>query len=271
MTGVVLLFLAATAVALVRSVLGFVRFRARVGAALGAAPDIRWQRWTSRGVAVTVSGHALELDLIPTYVFARRRRPPEEALLEELLDSARRRLPPGPVPPLPLVRDRILPVLKPAGALPPERGYRPDNVLTRRPLDREITIAYVIDAPFRITYVTWGMLGAWGMPDDALHALALENLRARTRRLLEEIGGPRREYAALDGYDAARLLVADLLVPPDLRDPLFAIPHEHACLIAPADRAGDLRAAAARAHRTAPLALTPALFRWTGSAPERTA
>ena len=269
MSGAVLLLLAAIGVAVARHSLGFLRFRARVRASLDATPDIRWQRWTRRGLAVTVSGYALELDLIPTYLHLRLRRPREHALLSELADALRRRVPPGAIPPLLLVRDRILPVLKPAGALPPAQGYVLENVLARRPLDDDISVAYVVEGQFHMTYVTRGMLGAWALDDGTLHTLALENLRARTRHLLEEIGGPRREYVALDGYDAARLLVADLLVPPGVTDPVFAIPHEHACLIAPADRLGELREAAVKAFRSAPLPLTSALYQWTGMRPQK--
>jgi len=266
-SGAVLLLLAAAGIAVVRYSLGFLRFRARVRAALDATPDIRWQRWTGRGLAVAVSGYALELDLIPTYLHARLPRVRERALLEELADALRRRIPPGAIPPLPLVRDRILPVLKPVRALPPDRGYLPENVLIRRALDPEVSIAYVMEGQFRMTYVSAGMLRAWDLGADALHALAVENLRERTAHLLDEIGGPRREYVALDGYDASRLLVADLLVPPGLRDPLFAIPHEHACLLAPAGERAALRAAAEAAHRTATLPLSTALYRWTGAGP----
>jgi hypothetical protein len=254
-----------------RQSLGFLRFRGRVRTSFDATPDIRWQRWTGRGLAVTVSGYALELDLIPTFLHARLRGVREPVLLDELADALRGRIPPGTIPPLLLVTDRILPVLKGVRALPPDRGYLAENILVRRPLDAEVSIAYVIEGQSRMTYVTAGMLRIWQIKEDALHALAEENLRRRTRHLLEEIGGPRREYLALDGYDASRLLVADLLVPPDLRDPVFAIPHEHACLIAPARERTALREAALAAYRTAGLPLTPALYRWAGTGPERLA
>jgi hypothetical protein len=267
--GAVLLIAAAVGVAVVRQSLEFLRFRARVRAALDATPDIRWQGWTARGLAVDVSGYRLELDLIATYLHVRPRRAGERALLEELADALRGRVPPGAIPPLPLVRDRILPVLKAVRALPPDRGYVPENALTRRPLDADVAIAYVIEGQFRMTYVTTGMLSAWDMPGGALHELAIENLRGRTRHLLEEIGGPRRAYVALDGYDAARLLVADLLVPPGLSAPVFAVPHEHACLIAPAAERETLRAGVAEAYRTAAAPLTVSLYRWTGDGPAR--
>ena len=269
MRGVVLLLLAAAGVTVVRHSLGFLRFRDHVRAAFDATPDIRWQRWTGRGLAVAVAGYTMELDLIPTYLHTRLRRVQESVLLDELADALRRRIPPAAIPPLPLVRDRILPVLKAPRALPPDRGYLAENILLRRPLDPEVSIAYVIEGQFRMTYVTAGMLRTWEMRESALHALAEENLRERTRHLLEEIGGPRRRYLALDGYDASRLLVADLLVPPGLADPVFAIPHEHACLVAPAVERAALREAAEAAYRAADLPLTAALYRWAGTEPER--
>lgn len=263
------LLFGAAGVAIIRSSIGFLRFRARLRAALEATPDIRWRRWTGRGAAVTVSGYALELDLIPTYLHLRLRRPGEQTLYGDLADALRGRVPPGSVPPLLLVRDRILPVLKAHGTLPPTRGYVAENLFARRPLDDDVTIAYVIEGQFRMTYVTDSMLAIWDLDGAALHALALENLRALTRHLLEEIGGPRREYAALDGYDAARLLVADLLIPPGIADPVISVPHEHLCLIAPAERARELRAAARHAYREAAFPLTTALYRWTAAGPER--
>ena len=252
---------------MVRHAAGFLAFRTRVRASLQATPDIRWQRWTRRGLAVSVWGYALELDLIPTYLHLRLRRPPEPTLLSELADALRRRVPAASAAPLLLVRDRILPVLKRPGGLPPVQGYLPQNALARRPLDERITVAYVVEGQFRMTYITAGMLGVWNLNGGGLHRLALENLRARTRHLLEEIGGPRREYIALDGYDAARLLVGDLLVPPDVTDAMFAIPHEHACLVAPSAEQAALRAAAEKAHRGASRPLTAALYRWTEKGP----
>ena len=65
------------------------------------------------------------------------------------------------------------------------------------------------------------------------------------------------------------LLVADLLVPPGVTDPVFAILHEHECLIAPADRLGELREAAVKTFRSAPLPLTSALYQWTGMRPQK--
>ncbi len=268
-TGAVALVLAGIGAAGLRHLLGFLRFRARVRASLEATPDIRWQRWTRRGLAVTVSGHPLEIDLLPTYVHLRTRRPQVQAVLDELAGELRRRVPAGSSPPLPLVRDRLLPLLKRAEDLPPVDGYLADNALARRALDAEVDVAYVVEGQFQMTFVTRGMLGAWGLGVDALHTVALENLRAKTRHLLEEIGGPRREYVALDGYDATRLLVADLLVAPDVLDPAFAIPHEHALLIAPVTALAELRQAAAEAQRSTAVPLTTAVYRWTAAGPER--
>lgn len=263
------LALAAGAAAALGCVASFQRFRARVRASLGATPDIRWQRWTIGGLAVTVCGFAVEADLTRAYLRWAFRSVPERALLDDLADALRRRVPPGPIPPFSLVRDRLLPVLKPSGALPPEHGYVRANILSRRALDEEISIGYVIEGPLGMTYITRGMLEVWGLTDGALHELAVENLRARTAHLLHEIGGPRRAYVALDGYDAARLLVGDLLAPRGIADPVFAIPHEHACLIEPAVHARELRDRSAASFGQSALRLTTALYRWTEAGPQR--
>src|SRR5256712_10175407 len=81
------------------------------------------------------------------------------------------------------------------------------------------------------------------------------------RHILDEIGGPRAEYVSLDGFDAARLLVADLLVPAGVVDPLLAIPHEHACLIAPTADRHHIARRAQRMFETARVPLTPRLYR----------
>lgn len=220
---------------------------------------------TPAGLAVAVSGFPLRVGLLLEFLSGRG---PDAAALAPTLRS---RVPPSAVPPFPLVRDRILPVLKHIARLPPREGYAPQNRVVRAPFDGEVVIAYVVEGQFRVTFVTDAMLQAWTLDLAALHDLGLVNLRANTRHILDEIGGPREDYIALDGFDAARLLVADLLIPPGLSDPVLAIPHEHALLIGAAADVEHLRARAAEACQTASLPLTPALYRLGPTGPQRLA
>ncbi len=263
----VLTIVAVVAAIIVRQ--GFARFRQRVRAYLTRTSDIQWVRDTPPGLVCAVLGYDLEIDLLNTYATRWRRRLDEAALLDELAAALRRQVPPITPPPLALVRDRVLPLLKRTAALPPLEGYVRENRVIRRPLDDEISIAYVIEGQHRITMVTEGMPRAWQITLGALHHLALENLRARTRHILSEIGGPRADYVSLDGFDAARLLVADLIVPAAVVNPILAIPHEHACLIRPAAERHHLAATAEAMFRSAHTPLTPQLYLVTADGPAR--
>jgi len=240
---------------------GFVRFRRRARAYLIQTADIQWVHPTASGMVCAVLGYNLEVDLLNTYAVRWRRRLNETVLFEELAAALRRQVPAVTPPPFPLVRDRIFPLLKRTAALPPEAGYVRGNRIVRRPLDDQISVAYVIEGQHRMTLVTDAMPESWRVTTDHLHRLAVDNLQTRTRHILDEIGGARTEYVSLDGFDAARLLVAGLIIPPGMADPLLAIPHEHACLIAPATEIDRLAAKADELFTSAQSPLTPRLYR----------
>jgi hypothetical protein len=238
----------------------FLTFRQRARRHLSRQPDIAWRRNTPAGMVCAVLGYPLEVDLSVTFAYRWRRRAAEPALFDDLAHTLRARVPPVAPAPFPLVRDRILPLIKRIDALPPPDGYRPENLLLRRALDADILVVYAIEGPFQVTYVTAGMAEAWSVDAAAVHALALDNLRARTRHLLAEIGGRQREYIALDGFDAARILVADLIIPEEVADPVIGIPHEHACLIADRSQQAALSTRVEALFRSARAPLTPRLF-----------
>lgn len=251
--------------------LGFLRFRHRVRTYLSRTADIQWVRDTASGMVCAVLGYNLEISLLNTYAVRWRQHLNEVTLFEELTDALRRQVPPVTPPPFPLVRDRIFPLLKRAAALPPDSGYVRGNRIARRPLDDQISVVYVIEGQHRMTLITDAMPEAWRLSVDDLHRLAVENLRTRTRHILDEVGGPRDEYLSLDGFDAARLLVAGLIVPPGVVDPRLAIPHEHACLIAPAVDSEHLATRANALFRSAGSPLTPRLYQLGSEGPVPTA
>ncbi len=260
---VVVGLLAAVGVAAGAAYRGFVRFRGRARAYLEHSADITWRRDTPSGAIYAVLGYDVGVDLLTTYVYHLRRRDDESVLLADLAAALRARLPPVSVPPALLVRDRILPLLRRTSALPPSTGYRPENRLVRSALDDEVSIVYIIEGQHRYTFVTEGMQTAWGMDRSALHDRALANLRAHTAHILEELGGPQAEYVSLDGLDATRALVADLIVPQGIAQPVLAIPHEHACLIADMSSRARLAAQAAAMFQGAQVPLSPRLYRIT--------
>ncbi|MDQ7819482.1 MAG: hypothetical protein QN173_00515 [Armatimonadota bacterium] len=240
---------------------GWERFRAEVRSALDQTPDIACRRQTHRGMICSVWGYELEVDLQVAYLDACLRRLPAARVADALARALRRRIPPVAPPPWALVAGRLFPLLRRQDRLPPSDDYPPETRLARRSVDAEVAVIYVIEGYHQVTYVTEGMVRAWGMGLDGLHARACDNLRERTRHILREIGGPRTDYVALDGYDAARLLVGDLLVPAGMDDPLLAVPHEHACLLAPARQRDALAAQAAALFARAAAPLTRRLYR----------
>ena len=256
---VVAAFVAATAA----TYRGFVRFRRRVRYFLGHSGDITWRRDTPSGAIYAVLGYDVGIDLLTTYVYHVRRKDDESVLLADLADALRGRLPAVSAPPALLVRDRILPLLRRTSALPPSTGYRPENRLVRSELDDEVSIVYIIEGQHRYTFVTEGMRTGWGMERSALHDRAVANLRAHTVHILEELGGPQAEYVSLDGLDATRALVGELIIPGGIAQPVLAIPHEHACLIADVSNRVPLAARAAAMFQGAQVPLSPRLWRIT--------
>lgn len=246
---------------------GFRRFRAQVRSALARTPDIAWVRDTPWGMVCRVWGYELGVDLLDAYQDACRRRADPAEVAAELARALRARVPAPTPPPLALVADRLLPLLRRQDRLPPADDYPPAVRLVRRRLDEEVAVIYVVEGLHQVTYVTAGMVGAWGIGPERLHELACANLRERTRRILDEIGGPRAQYIALDGYDAARMLVADLLAPGDADDLLVAVPCEHACLLAPSRDQDALARQAAELFARGPAPLTARLYRYGPAGP----
>ncbi len=246
---------------------GFLRFRRRVLAYLDHCPDIRWHQKTPTTVLCMVLGYPLEADLLTTFIYQRRALEAETRLLEDFVAELRGRVPPVPVPLFAHVRDLILPLLKRTAVLLPTRGYRPENHLLYGSLDEDVSILYVVDGLQNVTYITEGMVHGWGIDRQTLHVLALTNLRRRTEHMLEELGGPRTEYVAVDGYDATRVLIADLIVPRSIEHPVAAIPSEHACLIAPLREAAALAQRAIQEFQRARVPLTLQLYRLGSDGP----
>ncbi|HET8679337.1 MAG TPA: hypothetical protein VFM39_04400, partial [bacterium] len=225
-----------------------------------AAPEITVLSPTGVGFRAQVLGTAVDVDLA---TLARRRpaRLTDAQWFDAVIDGIRAQIPTPAVAPYPLVEDRLMPLLKPAAYVALFERYRPALRLAWERFASDLAVTYVIAAADRRTTVTSAMLEAWGIKTGALHKRAMDNLRKQTVHLLTELGGPRARYEHIDGYDATRILVADLIVPVDIADPLVAIPEETVLLVAPSSDRSALAAESARRHTGSARPLTPLIFR----------
>lgn len=225
-----------------------------------AAPEIIPDGLTDTGFRVRALGAEIAVDLA-THLRRRRRGQAEIAWFDEVTAGIRARVPVPDIPPLALVQDRIIPQLKSRDFVAVFARYPDAQHLVSRPLAAGIEITYAIRGVHQLTAVTQRALAVWRCSADTLHALAMANMRAQTAHLLDEIGGPRRRYEHLDGLDATRILLADLIVPSDVREPVAAIPEESVLLLAPAADAGALAAEAAALYEKTPRPLSRTVFR----------
>ena len=112
--------------------------------------------------------------------------------------------------PLDEVRDRVLPMILPAGA----RGD--DDSMMRQMLVSGLTVGYVIDSPHSMAHISRQLAEGWGTDIDDLHELAVRNLLARSQTLAahaaqDESGQVNLVLVqTLDGYDASRILLPGL-------------------------------------------------------------
>ncbi|MDQ7857286.1 MAG: hypothetical protein QN147_04170 [Armatimonadota bacterium] len=261
-TVIVLAVLAASLAiaAVARSYRRFAELRERLAAYLAAtAPELEVEP-TDAGLRARVLGAEVLIDLAALA----RRRPrgvADDAWFAQVLADLRARVPAPQAPPLALVADRLLPQLRPRAYVEVFEGYPPPQRLVWREGPAGLAVTYIIAGVHQWTAVTRAALEAWRLDPDGLHARALANLRAQTRHLVDEIGGPRRRYEHLDGLDATRVLVPELVIPPDVADPLIAIPEESVLLIAPATERVALETEAAARHAASARPLTPGLLR----------
>lgn len=239
------------------------RFRAIRARLIGhlrtAAPEMSVLGFTGVGFRVQVLGTEVDVDLA---TLARRRpaRLTETQWFEAVIDGIRARVPVPAVAPFPLVEDRLMPLLKPTAYVALFERYPPAMRWAWRRFSSDLAVTYVIAAADRRTTVTLAMLKAWGIETEALHERSVDNLRKQTVHLLAELGGPRARYEHIDGYDAARILVADLIVPAEIADPLVGIPEETVLLVAPSSDRTALAAETVKRHTRSARPLSPLIF-----------
>lgn len=224
------------------------------------APEITIRHPTDVGFVADVLGAEVAVD-VASLLGSKRAGGSEEAWFDQIIDGLRARVPEPKPAPFALVIDRVLPLLKPMAYVEIFEQYRPALRLAWSPFAHEIAVTYVITATDRRTTITAGMVTAWSTTVQALHTLAVDNLRKQTRHILAEIDGARAQYEHLDGFDATRILVADLILPGGIIDPMIAIPEESVLLIAPASAQDELAVEAAARHASSARPVSPRLFR----------
>jgi uncharacterized protein YtpQ (UPF0354 family) len=111
--------------------------------------------------------------------------------------------------------DRIYPMLKPLEMLVEVRE-RKLPMLAYREFLADLMVTYVIDEERSVAYINEDHLDRWNISVQDLHEQALENLRRRTDANVRytTVGeGEQRLFIfnSGDGYDATRLLLADVL------------------------------------------------------------
>ena len=110
---------------------------------------------------------------------------------------------------------RVYPILKPIEMLAEVRE-RKLPMLAYREFLADLMIAYVIDEERSFAYINEDHLERWGISVQDLHEQAIENLRRRTddRVTYTTVGAGEQQlfiFNSGDGYDATRLLLADVL------------------------------------------------------------
>ncbi|NTU84635.1 MAG: DUF1444 family protein [Chloroflexales bacterium] len=113
------------------------------------------------------------------------------------------------------LRERVYPMLKPITLLVTLRE-RKLPMLVYRPFLADLMIAYVIEEPSSLAYISEQHLERWGLAEHELHEQAMTNLRRRTAERGEHTvtgeGAQRLViFKAQDGFDATRLLLPNLI------------------------------------------------------------
>jgi uncharacterized protein YtpQ (UPF0354 family) len=111
--------------------------------------------------------------------------------------------------------DRIYPMLKPIELLASVRE-RELPMLAYREFLADLIITYVIDEQRSVAFINEDHLDRWGVDVQEVHTHAIANLRRRTHEQVDYrvVGEDEQRifiFSSGDGYDATRLLLADVL------------------------------------------------------------
>jgi uncharacterized protein YtpQ (UPF0354 family) len=223
---------------------------------------------------VWTTPHGFEASQFVGNYFARYQLDPDclDALLEEQYAAA---LAIGSASELrieaPEARHAILPIIKTSGwhqvaSGQIDRSNLPARLVTR-PLVGDLIVAYALDTPRNMHFLTGSDLDAMAITEQGLHDIALANL-ARMLPQLEIMGGGGRYAARLDqNYDASMVLLFDRWRDrvPLSGTPAIAIPARNELLLCDADEPetiASLAELAAEIKRQSAYDLSAMLFVW---------
>lgn len=113
------------------------------------------------------------------------------------------------------LEDRVYPMIKPASMLL-EVAERNLPQLVYRPFLADLIVCYVIDEPESVAYINEEHLKTWGVLETTIYTKAVDNLRTKTLKpgMAQVVGEGNQMlfiYSTSDGYDAARILLTDVL------------------------------------------------------------
>ncbi|RQQ45808.1 DUF1444 family protein [Burkholderia stagnalis] len=147
------------------------------------------------------------------------------------------------------------------------RANRP--AIAHRPLCENLEIGIAYDSEFTVTRLTTAKLDEWGVTFDDAYDVALDNLRAASSRawLPLQHGVFLSQFG--DYYDAARLLLTDLLYrQPIAGAPVVMAPNRSVLLLTGDRNATGLDTLLGLAEQALaqPRPLSPLMLRWDGTA-----
>jgi hypothetical protein len=174
-----------------------------------------------------------------------REWPAHERAVKKFLDRALLMLRPTPaVASDAVLSDRLLPRLFPREhfalsqlrrkVVEAEEGEpAPELSLSSIPFNTGLSAGLVFEVGEDVSEVNDARVATWGRDASALHALAVENLRRRTKKPLARGRGGVFHAAENDGHDAARWLLPELFEGLKLRgEPVVMAPHVELLLVA---------------------------------------
>ena len=196
-------------------VLNRAEFAAAVEAKFEEQSDIEIISRSEQDIEMRVKGLAVRAGLENFYRAYSEQPDQLDTVLEHVLAAARGFVPDRSVSSYDSLKERIFPMIKPLAMLAQvrERGL---PMLAYQLFLSDLIVTYVINEPKSVVFLTEEHLERWEVSEAVLHTQALANLRRMTdaERNYKTIGsGAQRLFFwdTLDGYDATRLLLTNML------------------------------------------------------------
>lgn len=191
-------------------------FAAAVAAATHKA-GFQVEQRTGLILTIAVHGQSMRCDLKMAYAAYRQSPHRLNDIIDMHLAALRQAPPPPALPTEQEALESLLPILNPAAWLSALRDPK-ISLPVHRPFVAGLVVTYVFDLPQHRAYLSEELLSrlsSSGESLDAIHALALDNLRKRTtRRHTQAFGMGAKTILACevkDGYAATRVLLPDMM------------------------------------------------------------